>query len=86
MIKQALDDWYLAENKNYEAFAAKYPMNGELKRQEAKIETMKNWCDKTEIAFTPTFFVSVPNDDGSTRYYQLPEIYTVADLKYFFSV
>lgn len=43
IIKQALDDWYLAENKNYEAFAAKYPMNGELKQQEAKIETMKNW-------------------------------------------
>ncbi|MDE1192559.1 MAG: cysteine peptidase family C39 domain-containing protein [Arachidicoccus sp.] len=75
--KQALDDWYLADKKDYEAFAAKYPMNGELKRQDDKINAMAEWCSKTEIAFTPTFFVNG---------YQLPEIYTVADLKYFLSV
>lgn len=86
IIKQALDHWYLAENKNYEAFAVRYPMNGRLEKQEAKIESMKIWCDKIGISFTPTFFVSMPNDDGSTRYYQLPQLYTVADLKYFFSV
>jgi uncharacterized membrane protein len=86
IVKQALDNWYFAEKKDYETFATKYPMNGELKQQEAKIGAMKNWCDKTTIAFTPTFFVSIPNHDGFTRYYQLPEIYSVADLKYFFSV
>jgi hypothetical protein len=26
--KQALDDWYLMEEKNYRSFAVKYPMNG----------------------------------------------------------
>ncbi|HEY2583244.1 MAG TPA: vitamin K epoxide reductase family protein, partial [Mucilaginibacter sp.] len=82
IVKQALDNWYFAEKKDYETFATKYPMNGELKQQEAKIGAMKNWCDKTTIAFTPTFFVSIPNHDGFTRYYQLPEIYSVADLKY----
>jgi thiol-disulfide isomerase/thioredoxin len=93
--RQALDDWYLVERKNYAVFANKYPLNDninfpsskggtiqgqdddELKMQFDKIKAMQKWCDKTEIAFTPTFFVNG---------YQLPEIYSVADLKYFLSV
>jgi hypothetical protein len=81
-----LDDWYLAEKKDYEVFAAKYPMNGELKQQNAKVEAMKNWCDTTGIEFTPTFFVSMPSEGNETVYYQLPSIYSVVDLKYFFAV
>ena len=86
--KQALDDWYLAENKDYEVFAAKYPMNGELKLQDIKIESMQNWCDNVKIAFTPTFFVSLSNNEseGIPTFYQLPEMYSVSDLKYFFAV
>jgi hypothetical protein len=76
ITRQALDDWYLADKKDYEVFAAKYPMNGELKQQDDKINAMKEWCDKTKISFTPTFFVNG---------HQLPEIYTVNDLKYFLS-
>jgi uncharacterized membrane protein/protein-disulfide isomerase len=75
--RQALDDWYLADKRDYEAFAAKYPMNGELKQQDDKVNAMKEWCDKTEIFFTPTFFVNG---------HQLPEIYSVSDLRYFLSV
>lgn len=86
ITKQALDDWYLAEKKDYEIFAAKYPMNGELKQQNAKVEAMKNWCDTAGIEFTPTFFISMPSDDNEAVYYQLPSIYSVIDLKYFFSV
>lgn len=74
--RQALDDWYLAPKKDYEAFAMKYPMNGELKRQEEKLQAMHEWCNKTEIMFTPTFFVNG---------HQLPNNYSVADLKYFLS-
>jgi uncharacterized membrane protein/protein-disulfide isomerase len=77
LTEQALDDWYLAEKKDYEAFAKKYPMNGELKKQGDKIEAMRNWCNKTEIQFTPTFFING---------YQLPKSYSVNDLKYFLSV
>jgi len=55
LIKQALDSWYLAEQKDYEMFAAKYPMNGELQRQGEKLEAMSIWCYKNEIIFTPTF-------------------------------
>jgi uncharacterized membrane protein len=86
VIKKALDDWYLAEVKDYETFASKYPMNGELSRQEDKIVAMRDWCNKAVIAYTPMFFVSLKNEqDQRTTYYQLPEIYNVADLKYFFS-
>ena len=75
--KQALDDWYLAETKDYDAFASKHPVNGALSGKEAQIEAMRQWCDQTGIVFTPTFFVN-----GR----QLPEIYTVSDLKYFLTV
>lgn len=76
ITKQALDDWYLADNKDYEQFAKKYPMNGELNMQREKIHAMRDWCDRVGIAFTPTIFV-----DG----YQLPNLYSITDLKYFLS-
>ncbi len=77
IIKHALDDWYFADKKDYDVFAAKYPMNGELQKQNDKVEAMRKWCDKVGIEFTPTFFIN-----GS----QLPDIYSVNDLKYFLSV
>jgi uncharacterized membrane protein len=77
LTQQALDDWYLAEKKDYNVFAKKYPMNGELNRQGDKIIAMRNWCNTMEVEFTPTFFVNG---------YQLPTMYNVTDLKYFLSV
>lgn len=74
LTSQALDDWYNAPKKDYDAFAAKYAMNGELAKQSSKIDAMRAWCDTTQISFTPTFFVN-----GQ----QLPDMYTVNDLKYF---
>jgi uncharacterized membrane protein len=71
--QQALDDWYLPERKDYEAFAAKYPMNGELIEQEKTIEKMKEWCSDAEISFTPTLFING---------HRLPEKYKVEELKY----
>jgi uncharacterized membrane protein len=86
--RMALDDWYMADKKDYNTFAVKYPMNGELKLQDAKVEAMKKWCDKVRIDFTPTFFVSMPPSENGqpTEFYQLPQMYNVADLKYFLSV
>lgn len=76
LIEQALDDWYLSDVKDYDAFASKYPMNGQLKKQDGKLEAMNSWCDEVKIEFTPTFFING---------YQLPDNYTVNDLKYFLS-
>lgn len=73
-IKLALDDWYLADKKDYEVFATKYPMNGELAQQGYKIELMEKWCKEMDIQFTPTLFING---------YQLPSAYNIEDLQYF---
>jgi uncharacterized membrane protein len=77
MVRKALDDWYLADQKDYNAFALKYPVNGELQTFDHAIDAMDEWCRKMEIRATPTFFVN-----GN----QLPLQYSVNDLKYFLSV
>jgi len=77
LMKEALDHWYLESNKNYEEFALRYPMNGELKRQDDKLDAMYTWCLEMDIHGTPTIFVNG---------YELPESYDVNDLKYFLSV
>ncbi len=74
LMQQALDDWYLAPEKNYEKFSEKYPMNGELGQQDKKLQEMSQWCTETEVFATPTFFFNG---------HKLPDVYTVNDLKYF---
>ncbi|MEO9211320.1 MAG: thioredoxin domain-containing protein, partial [Ginsengibacter sp.] len=71
--QQALDDWYLADKKDYELFAIKYPMNGELVKQEQQINEMAKWCEEAEISFTPTLFING---------HRLPEKYKIEELKY----
>ncbi|WP_439487351.1 vitamin K epoxide reductase family protein [Algoriphagus sp.] len=73
LTHQALDDWYEAEKKEYSAFAAKYPMNGELKLQEERVKEMEEWCEKENISYTPTLFING---------YELPKEYNVDYLKY----
>ena len=75
VTEQALDDWYLADKKDYEIFAGKYPMNGELQLQEDKLDAMKQWCDAAEITHTPTIFIN-----GR----RLPETYSISELKNIF--
>lgn len=76
LTEQALDNWYMADKKDYDLFAAKFPMNGELKQQDEKVEAMHQWCKEMKIEFTPTFFVNG---------HQLPENYTIKDLNLFLS-
>ncbi|WP_075349609.1 cysteine peptidase family C39 domain-containing protein [Algoriphagus marinus] len=71
--RQALDDWYSQDKKDYEAFAAIYPLNGELAKQESNIKAMLDWADKEQITHTPTIFING---------YELPSAYAVEDLKY----
>ncbi|MGM0946969.1 MAG: DsbA family protein [Bacteroidota bacterium] len=71
--RQALNEWYSQEKKEYEAFAAKYPLNGELAKQESNIKSMLDWADKEQIDHTPTIFING---------YELPSTYAVEDLKY----
>jgi uncharacterized membrane protein/thiol-disulfide isomerase/thioredoxin len=71
--QQALDDWYLAEKKEYEVFAAKYPMDGDkLNQQNEMIYLMRDWCTKSDITYTPTIFING---------YLIPDNYGIEDLK-----
>ncbi|MGO1595003.1 MAG: vitamin K epoxide reductase family protein [Sphingobacterium sp.] len=71
-VHQALDDWYLAENKDYQVFSSKHPMNGELKLQYNKIKAMREWCDAMKIRATPTIYIDRR---------ELPDTYRVEELK-----
>jgi uncharacterized membrane protein/thiol-disulfide isomerase/thioredoxin len=70
--KNALNDWYLAEKKDYKAFAKKYPIHGELQQQALKLELMSTWCKDANITFTPTIYVNG---------HRLPELYNADELK-----
>lgn len=74
LTRQALNDWYLPGRKNYISFAERYPLNGELDQQEAKLQAMSDWCSGNRITYTPTIFVNG---------YELPPNYNFNDLKYF---
>lgn len=74
LMHQALNAWYNSEEKDYEVFKTKFPLEDEeIRRQNIKLEEMKRWCDKTGISFTPTIFV---ND------YHLPDVYRLEELKH----
>ena len=70
---KVLNDWYLSDSKDYDQFKAVNPISSELQQQNSKIEAMDKWCMEMEIKYTPTVFING---------YELPEIYTVEDLKY----
>lgn len=72
LTQKAMDDWYMADKKDYDAFAAKYPLNGELSEQGYKLTDMHKWCNEAGIVATPTIFIN-----GR----QLPETYQIAELK-----
>lgn len=77
-IEEAMDNWYLSEYKDYEQFEEQYPCTQEeLSAQTPNIKAMREWCSKVGIEFTPVFFINK---------YQLPEIYSVDDLRYLLSV
>jgi uncharacterized membrane protein len=71
-ILEVLADWYNAKNKDYEAFAQKYPVTVDFERHKPKLAAMEDWCDQEDIRFTPTYYVN-----GR----RLPENYEIEDLK-----
>jgi uncharacterized membrane protein len=74
LTKDSLADWYNAPEKNYDLFAEKYKIDGDLSKQTEKVDKMHDWCKKMNIEFTPTIFFNG---------YQLPETYNITDLEYF---
>ncbi|MNY22235.1 hypothetical protein D3C86_1558330 [compost metagenome] len=74
-VEQALNDWYDSTKKDYDTWAKNYPMqvNGEM---EVVTQRQKEWCELTEVTFTPTILVNG---------YKLPDPYRLDDIKYLLS-
>ena len=72
-LDRALSEWYGAAEKNYDSFAAKYPVTGALQKHDHQLDAMTEWCMTNDIAYTPTIFVNG---------HELPDMYEIADLKH----
>ncbi|WP_316838056.1 cysteine peptidase family C39 domain-containing protein [Pedobacter nutrimenti] len=72
VLESALNDWYKSNNKGYEDWATQYPVNLDVELNEA-IQKQKDWCDITDITFTPTILVNG---------YKLLSPYKLEDLQY----
>lgn len=75
VMREALNHWYSAKIKDYDAFAGKFPMNGELQQQSSKIRAMDEWCVKMKVRATPTYYVNG---------HELPESYRINELRNIF--
>ncbi|MFI2742921.1 vitamin K epoxide reductase family protein [Zhouia sp. PK063] len=75
-ITQALDDWYLANEKDYDIFKEKYPVvSNALEGTNKQIEEMMVWCKNQKITHTPTIFING---------YELPKEYSYKELEMLF--
>ncbi|NQX40835.1 Thioredoxin [Pedobacter steynii] len=72
VAERALNDWYKPANKSYEDWAVHYPVNLDPSLNEA-IQKQKDWCELTDISFTPTILVNG---------YKLQSPYKLEDLQY----
>ncbi|WP_316820462.1 vitamin K epoxide reductase family protein [Pedobacter gandavensis] len=75
VVHRALDDWYLNDEKDYDLFSSKYPMNGEVAKQKHHTTLMNEWCAEFKIRATPTLFING---------YEYPNDYQIKELKNFF--
>lgn len=72
-LKNALDDWYLHMNKDYNLFANKYKLPDALfDRHKTAIEEMSSWCRAAKVVHTPTIYVNG---------HLLPENYNISELR-----
>ena len=69
-----LNDWYLSKKKDYSTFELRQPPSLKILEQRAKVAAMYDWVKEEKIRSTPTFFLNG---------YQLPDAYSVEDIKYF---
>ncbi|WP_346766831.1 thioredoxin domain-containing protein [Pseudoflavitalea sp. G-6-1-2] len=74
--KLALRSWYTDDKKEYEKFAATWPVREDLNKPSTSIEAMYSWCRKNNTNYTPSYYLNG---------HQLPAAYSIADLQYFLS-
>lgn len=77
-LHEAMNYWYLTEDRNYATLISKFPINQELlENQKEKIDKMREWCDKAEVYYTPTIYFNGKRLPAS---YEIEDLYS---LKFF---
>ncbi len=77
-LSAILNAWYLSDDADVDALIRTFNLSDDLIEQEVNaIDAMAEWCKATKIEYTPTFFLNQ---------HQLPESYSVTDLRYLLSV
>ncbi|NCU05837.1 MAG: thioredoxin domain-containing protein [Chitinophagaceae bacterium] len=74
--EQVIDEWYSAEKKDFKMFAEKHQIGTDQSNYNEDVTKMRSWCDEMNIEATPSIFLNG---------YQLPDNYSVNDLKIFLS-
>lgn len=73
LLSEAMNYWYLTEDRDYQTLSTKFPIADDiLEKQKTRIDQMKSWCDKSEIYYTPTIYFN-----GR----KLPASYEIEDLQ-----
>jgi len=72
IVKDALSKWYSQNVKKYEHWAKEYPVDVD-DYMDALMKRQKDWCEKTEVDFTPTILING---------YKLVDPYNLDDIKY----
>lgn len=73
MFDKALNDWYLAKEKDYHSYSKKYPVKEDFVKYNHKLDEMSKWCNINKIIYTPTIYING---------FELPDMYSVSDLKH----
>ncbi|MFO0320879.1 MAG: vitamin K epoxide reductase family protein [Bacteroidota bacterium] len=59
LLNNAMDYWYLNENRTYEELVEKFPVPKELLDMHTeKIIAMNEWCKNAEVQYTPTVYLN----------------------------
>ena len=75
-VHQALDAWYTQPEKEYQGWAAKFPMLADLTAFDETVRQHCDWCQRNGISATPTVYLNN---------YRLPEVYRLKDLRWLIS-
>ncbi|MDF2435505.1 MAG: hypothetical protein JWP44_5136 [Mucilaginibacter sp.] len=70
--KEAMQQWYEQKHRNFDEWSKNYPIIS-TPSENKMLEHQKEWCQISEIKFTPTILING---------FQLPELYNLLDLKY----
>lgn len=74
-LHEAMNYWYLTEDRNYETLSSRFPITEEsLENQKDRIDKMRDWCDKADVYYTPTIYFNGKKLPAS---YEIEDLYSL---------